>query len=97
MVKKILKDHFHGFWQMHAESFPEVVRKNIKKYIFWVGGSFKREGVTVVVVNLQLYMLFSFEQPLFINSCNCAGFFGLFIISGWKIKKFLRFSRLFLF
>lgn len=32
-VKKILKDHFHGFWQMHAESYPESVRKSIEETV----------------------------------------------------------------
>jgi hypothetical protein len=25
IVKQILKDHFHGFWQLHAGLFPDVL------------------------------------------------------------------------
>lgn len=30
-IKEILKDHFHGFWQLHAEQFPESVRSSIER------------------------------------------------------------------
>ncbi|MCY9667015.1 hypothetical protein M5X11_19100 [Paenibacillus alginolyticus] len=33
MVKKILKDHFPGFWLMHAETYPESVRKSIEETV----------------------------------------------------------------
>jgi hypothetical protein len=32
-IKQILKDHFHGFWEMHAEALPESVRKSIEETV----------------------------------------------------------------
>lgn len=30
IVKQILKDHFHGFWQLHADRFPQELQEDIQ-------------------------------------------------------------------
>lgn len=30
IVKKILKDHFHGYWEMNKDTYPEVYRESIE-------------------------------------------------------------------
>ena len=29
IIKRILKDHFNGFWEMNEEAFPAQYRKDI--------------------------------------------------------------------
>ncbi|CRK84783.1 hypothetical protein [Neobacillus massiliamazoniensis] len=31
IIKRILKDHFDGFWKMHSDRFPESYREDIKE------------------------------------------------------------------
>jgi hypothetical protein len=33
IVRQVLKDHFHGFWQMHSGLFPESLRKDIEETV----------------------------------------------------------------
>lgn len=33
VIKKILKDHFYGYWQMHSGLFPESYREDIKETV----------------------------------------------------------------
>ncbi|WP_342556499.1 transposase [Paenibacillus sp. FSL H8-0548] len=33
IVKQILKDHFHGFWELHANLFPEELQKAIPEAV----------------------------------------------------------------
>ena len=33
IIKKILKDHFDGFWKMHSTLFPSVYRNDIKETV----------------------------------------------------------------
>jgi hypothetical protein len=33
VVKQILKDHFHGFWQLHADQFPEDMQAGIQEAV----------------------------------------------------------------
>lgn len=32
-IKQILKDHFHGFWEIHAQHYPESVRDSLKENV----------------------------------------------------------------
>ncbi|SFG97856.1 hypothetical protein SAMN02982927_03456 [Sporolactobacillus nakayamae] len=31
IIKKILKDHFDGFWKIYSDLFPESYREDIRK------------------------------------------------------------------
>lgn len=33
VVKEILKDHFHGYWEMNKHTFPEVYRESIENNV----------------------------------------------------------------
>jgi hypothetical protein len=33
IIKRILKDHFDGFWKMHSTLFPTDYRKDIKESV----------------------------------------------------------------
>jgi len=33
IIKQILKDHFHGFWELHEHQFPEGLRKSIQEAV----------------------------------------------------------------
>jgi hypothetical protein len=33
IVKQILKDHFHGFWELHVNQFPEEMRESIQEAV----------------------------------------------------------------
>ena len=33
VVKQILKDHFHGFWELHADQFPENMQAGIQEAV----------------------------------------------------------------
>jgi len=32
-IKRILKDHFDGYWKMHSDLFPESYREDIKETV----------------------------------------------------------------
>ncbi|TWG79185.1 hypothetical protein L604_002600000250, partial [Bacillus subtilis J27] len=33
VIKRILKDHFDGFWRMHSDLFPKSYREDIKETV----------------------------------------------------------------
>ena len=33
VIKRILKDHFDGFWRLHEEKFPAVYRYEIEETV----------------------------------------------------------------
>ncbi|MHA6483294.1 hypothetical protein ACX1C1_15530 [Paenibacillus sp. strain BS8-2] len=35
IVKQILKDHFHGFWELHANLFPKELQETIPALILY--------------------------------------------------------------
>jgi hypothetical protein len=41
-IKRILKDHFDGYWKMHSDLFPESFREDIKETVDGYGACHAR-------------------------------------------------------
>lgn len=69
IIKRILKDHFDGYWKMHSDLFPESYREDIKetveKAIRCVTRGMPAMNVLVVKVDQDLFLFVLLVKVVF--------------------------------